>query len=59
MKRPLSVVRRFAADESGTTAIEYGIIVGMIFLAVVASIEFVTSSTNAMYNHIETSIKSK
>jgi Flp pilus assembly pilin Flp len=59
MKRPLSVVRRFAADESGTTAIEYGIIVGMIFLAVVASIEFVTSSTNEMYNHIETSIKPK
>ncbi|MBU6156566.1 MAG: Flp family type IVb pilin [Alphaproteobacteria bacterium] len=59
MQWGLSLVRRFAADEAGTTAIDYGIVVGMIFLAVVAAIGLVTDNTQAMYEYIEASIKAK
>jgi len=59
MKPYLSLLRRLAADESGATAIEYAIMVGMIFLAVVGAVEYFTSRTNAMYNYIEASITAK
>jgi pilus assembly protein Flp/PilA len=52
-------IRRFARDASGATAIEYSIVVGMIFLAIVSAVQLFTDNTNAMYNHIEASIKSK
>jgi len=32
------MIRRFLADEAGATAIEYALIAGLIFLAIVASI---------------------
>lgn len=54
-----SFIRRLVADETGSTAIEYGIMVGMIFLAIVAGIQMVTSETNAMYTYIEKSITAK
>ena len=52
-------IRRFARDASGATAIEYSIVVGMIFLAIVSAVQLFTDNTNAMYNYIEASIKSK
>lgn len=54
-----SFIRRLVADETGSTAIEYCIMVGMIFLAIVAGIQMVTSETNAMYTYIEKSITAK
>ena len=59
MTPALCFIRRFVADETGSTAIDYGIMVGMIFLAIVAAIEMVTSETNAMYTYIEKSITAK
>ncbi|MEJ8475748.1 Flp family type IVb pilin [Roseibium algae] len=32
------VVQRFAADESGSTAVEYGLMIGMITLAIMGTI---------------------
>lgn len=49
MKRIAKVVRTFAANESGATAIEYGLIVSLIFLAIIASIQAVANATIAMY----------
>lgn len=59
MTRVLCFIRRFAADETGSTAIDYGIMVGMVFLVVVVAIEFVTSETNAMYTQIQKAIAPK
>jgi pilus assembly protein Flp/PilA len=43
------LLHEFAADRRGATAVEYGLIVGLIFLAVLASINSVASATTAMY----------
>lgn len=45
-------IQRFAKDESGATSIEYGLIVGLVFLAVVASVKTFAGSTSAMYTEI-------
>ncbi|MBB5517886.1 Flp family type IVb pilin [Amphiplicatus metriothermophilus] len=52
-----ALARRFAADESGATAIEYGLIVALIFLAVVAAITNYTDSTRNMYNTISNAME--
>lgn len=45
-------LRRFARDESGATAIEYSLIVGLIFLAIAAAVNSFASSTSDMYGTI-------
>ncbi len=42
----------FLRDESGATAIEYGLIVALVFLAVVTSVNTFASNTNDMYSEI-------
>lgn len=46
----------FRDDESGATAIEYGLIVALIFLAIVSAISNYTQSTSAMYEEISTTL---
>ncbi|MGN6208870.1 Flp family type IVb pilin [Asticcacaulis sp.] len=48
--------KQFLADESGATAIEYGLIAGLIFLAIVSAVHYYTESTEAMYNKIGTAV---
>jgi pilus assembly protein Flp/PilA len=43
------VLKRFVADQSGATAIEYGLIVSLIFLAILASVEAVAGGTTALF----------
>ncbi|MFM9864989.1 MAG: Flp family type IVb pilin [Micropepsaceae bacterium] len=43
------MLQKFAADERGATAIEYGLIVGLIFLAILASVETVAGLTSVMF----------
>jgi pilus assembly protein Flp/PilA len=45
-----------ATDESGATAIEYGLIVALIFLVCVSAITAFSNSTKNMYNAISTAI---
>ena len=47
---------RFLKDEEGATAIEYGLIVALIFLAIVTAITSYTQATNAMYQRIANAI---
>jgi pilus assembly protein Flp/PilA len=46
-------VNDFREDESGATAIEYGLIVALIFLAIVASVRSFTNSASEMYGTID------
>jgi len=48
--------RRFWRDERGATAIEYTLIVGLIFLAVVGAIRAYTNTTDGMYDDINTTL---
>jgi len=49
-------VKRYFADASGATAIEYGLIVAMIFLAIIGGITAFADGTNGMYEYINETI---
>ncbi|MGU3362142.1 Flp family type IVb pilin [Methylobacterium sp. M6A4_1b] len=46
------LTRRFLNDTSGSTVIEYGLIMAMIFLAIVAATRYFADQTGAMYKYI-------
>ena len=47
---------RFARDERGATAIEYALIVSLIFLVIVTSVTLFGTKTTTMFNFISTTI---
>ena len=48
--------KKFLKSRSGTTAIEYSIIAGMISVAIVAGVTSVGSNTDAMYKEVDEKI---
>ena len=52
----LRKLRRICADDRGATAIEYGLIVALIVLAMMASLQLFASSSIAMWNDVETKV---
>ncbi|KQU28891.1 hypothetical protein ASG63_17900 [Methylobacterium sp. Leaf94] len=46
------LARRFLEDRSGSTALEYGLIMAMVFLAIVTAMRYFSDQTTAMYNYI-------
>ncbi len=46
----------FAACERGATAVEYGLIVACIFLAIIGGVNFFANSANTMFTHIGSSV---
>ena len=44
------LIRRFLAGESGATAIEYGLIVGLISLAIVSALSATGTSVGDIWN---------
>jgi len=56
-RRDLSqMVNNFRDDESGATAIEYALIVGLIFLSIVGAVTAFSNSTSEMYDTIDTTL---
>jgi len=51
------LAQAFIEDESGATSIEYGLIVAMIFLAIVSAVTTMTESTTDMYNEITSAVE--
>jgi pilus assembly protein Flp/PilA len=51
------IFREFLADESGATAIEYGLIAAGISLAIIAIVNGLGTKLNTMYTSINTSLK--
>lgn len=43
-----SLIERFRADQSGATAIEYGLLIGIIGLGMVASLTQIRNAWNAV-----------
>lgn len=56
--RTFTAAKRFLEDESGATAIEYGLIVSLIFLAIITAVNAVADANNEMYSEIESALKS-
>ena len=50
-------LQRFARDDSGATAIEYGLIAALIGLAVVAGARLVGTNLGALFNNIAGRLK--
>jgi pilus assembly protein Flp/PilA len=48
---------RFAKDESGATAIEYGLIAAGISLAIIAVVNGIGTNLNSKFGSINTSLK--
>ena len=52
-----NLIARFVKDESGATAIEYGLIEAGISLAIIAVVNGLGSNLNTKFNSINTSLK--
>ena len=53
----MSKVFAFLKDESGATAIEYGLIAAGISVVIIAAVNSIGSSLNAKFNYISTQLK--
>ncbi|WP_445221848.1 Flp family type IVb pilin [Bradyrhizobium sp. Pa8] len=53
----MQTIRRFLADETGATAIEYGLIAAGIALAIIAVINNLGSSLKLKFGSISSSLK--
>jgi pilus assembly protein Flp/PilA len=49
-------VKAFLADQSGATAIEYGLIVSLIFLAILTAVTAFGNNTSNLINQISTAV---
>ncbi len=47
---------KFLKDDSGATAIEYSLMLGLVVLAIVGSIELLSSSLSNMYFFVSSSV---
>ena len=52
-----NVIERFVKDESGATAIEYGLIAAGIALAIIAVVNGLGSNLNTKFTSIQTNLK--
>jgi pilus assembly protein Flp/PilA len=53
----IALVRKFWADETGATAIEYGLIAAGISLAIIAVVNGIGGKLNTKFSSINTSLK--
>jgi pilus assembly protein Flp/PilA len=53
----MTLVRRFCADQSGATAIEYGLIAAGIALAIIAVVNGLGTKLNTKFTAINSSLK--
>ena len=52
----MSTIVRFAADESGATAIEYGLIAALIAVGIIAAATTLGTSLSGIFNRISTKL---
>ena len=52
----MNLLRQLGRDRRGATAIEYGLIVSLIVIAMIASLKGVANQTSGMWNHVNTSV---
>jgi pilus assembly protein Flp/PilA len=51
-----NLISRFVKNESGATAIEYGLIAGLIAVAIITAVGLVGTDVNAIFNKIATEL---
>jgi Flp pilus assembly pilin Flp len=50
-------VAAFTRSDDGATVIEYGLIVSLIFLAIMAAVQNVASANNEIYSEIQSALE--
>ena len=50
--------KRFLADESGATAIEYGLIAALIAVAIIAALNALSGNLQTVFNYVGTQLAS-
>jgi len=50
------LLTRFATDESGVTAIEYGLIAALIAVVIIGAVQLVGTALSDVFNFIATSL---
>jgi pilus assembly protein Flp/PilA len=53
-----ALLRRFARHARGTTAIEYGLIIGLVFLGLIVGVQAYGTEVVSMFGEIETAVTS-
>jgi pilus assembly protein Flp/PilA len=51
------LLKRFVADESGATAIEYGLIAALIAVVIITGVTAVGTNLSATFTSVSTSLK--
>lgn len=52
-----NLFKSFAKDESGATAIEYGLIAALLSVAIIAAVQSVRNNLNTTYENIATELE--
>jgi pilus assembly protein Flp/PilA len=52
-----SLIKRFVADHSGATAIEYGLIAALIAVVIITAVTAVGTALSTTFNTISTSVR--
>ncbi len=52
----MNILNRFAKDESGATAIEYGLIAGLISVVIITVITAIGTKLNTKFTNISTAL---
>ena len=52
----MHLFKRFAADQSGATAIEYGLIAALIAVAIIAALRGLSTNIQSTFNYVGTQI---
>ncbi len=52
-----SIIKRFATDESGATAIEYGLIAAIVGIGIIVGLGNLKNGLNNIFNNVNTNLK--
>lgn len=52
----MNTIARFAKDESGATAIEYGLIAALVSVAIITALNYLATSLNSTFNKVSSSM---
>lgn len=56
MRQTARLIAKFVADESGATAIEYGLIGGLIGVVIIGAVELVGTSISGKFNAVSSAL---
>jgi len=54
----MTLMQRFIKDESGATAIEYGLIAGLVAVAIIAALTTLGDSLDTLFSYAATNVSS-